>query len=563
MQRIGHVGERPRLAGDWAAGLSADLALVGAPDDRSTAEGRDPTLPPMQRRSGGRGLGAVLFTDIVGSTAIVAEMGNTRWSELVSRHHRIVRRLLGRFDGHEVDTAGDGFFVAFERPADAIRCAVAATEEVRELGIEIRAGVSFGELETVGRKPSGLVVNTAARVMAVAGPGEVLVPGSVKELVPGAGISFADHGVHRLKGFEEEFRLFSVIDVDGREIFPTGARRWALLVGAGVGTLVLVAVAWVLLVGGEPERRPGARGPLQHAVARIDPASGAVRSQIPLGGPGPGGYTGYLPFIARPLAVGEGALWLLRPPVLLHVDPLHEEVRAEPIDVGIGVSETVDVGFDVVWTMIDRTLYRVNPATDELEVALVLPPTGGISTYSLGIANAVWVGVSDGTLVRLDPRSGARDQADTGAAIDALAATKDGVWVFDILAGQVLRVDPSSLRPVGDPIEVEGSFDEVTTDGRYLWVLDRRVGVVTRVDASSNRVTGSARVGDGATSMATGGGDVWIGDRGGSLYRIDASTMQVSAIHVGAEVIGVAFDKSDGTVWVYLGKSTRTSFAAA
>ena len=88
----------------------------------------------MQRRTGGRGLGAVLFTDIVGSTTIAAEMGNTRWGELVARHHRLIRGLIHRFSGREIDTAGDGFFVAFERPADAIRCAVEATEAVRGSG---------------------------------------------------------------------------------------------------------------------------------------------------------------------------------------------------------------------------------------------------------------------------------------------------------------------------------------------------------------------------------------------------------------------------------------------
>ncbi|MCD6022962.1 MAG: Adenylyl cyclase [Actinomycetia bacterium] len=93
-------------------------------------------------------MAAAPFTDVVGSTSIAAEMGNTRWVELVARHHRIVRHQVGRFGGREIDTAGDGFFVTFERPADAIRCAVAAAEAVRELGIEIRAGVSFGELET-------------------------------------------------------------------------------------------------------------------------------------------------------------------------------------------------------------------------------------------------------------------------------------------------------------------------------------------------------------------------------------------------------------------------------
>jgi class 3 adenylate cyclase len=133
----------------------------------------------------------------------------------VARHHRIVRNQLGRSGGREIDTAGDGFFVIFERPADAIRCAVAAVEGVRALGIEIRAGVSFGELDRSGQKPSGLVVNTAARVMAVAGSGEVLVPVSVREIVSGAGISFSEHGTHHLKGLDGEFRLFRVTEVDG------------------------------------------------------------------------------------------------------------------------------------------------------------------------------------------------------------------------------------------------------------------------------------------------------------------------------------------------------------
>lgn len=131
----------------------------------------------MQQRAGGRGLAAILFTDIVGSTLVAAEMGNGRWGELLSRHHRIIRREIRRFGGREVDTAGDGFFVTFERLADAVRM----------LGIEVRAGVSFGELELVDGKAGGLIVNNAARVMSVAGPSEVLVPVSVRDIVPGTG----------------------------------------------------------------------------------------------------------------------------------------------------------------------------------------------------------------------------------------------------------------------------------------------------------------------------------------------------------------------------------------
>ena len=523
----------------------------------------------MQRRTRGRGLGAVLFTDIVGSTAIAAEMGNTRWGELVGRHHRIVRRLIGRFGGHEVDTAGDGFFVTFERPADAIRCAVEATQAVRELGIEIRAGVSFGELETVGRKPGGLVVNTAARVMSVAGPGEVLVPASVRDIVPGGGISFAEHGVHQLKGLDGEFRLFGVTAVDGhevvppleaeeaaerrREIFPTRARRWALLVGVGVGVLALIVAVSIFLSGDGADESPAISGPMQHAVASMDVETGAIESSVSLGGTGPedAGFG----FVDHPLAAGEGGVWLLLPPILLHIDPLHEEVRFDQIEVGLGVGQSVVTGFDAVWVITDTTLYRINPATDEAAVTLRLPAPAGFKTYSLAVANAIWVGTSDGTLVRLDPRTGARDQSETGLAVDELAATKDAVWVADILAEGVMRVDPSTLRPVGDLIEIRGSLDQIVARGEALWVLDKRVGVVTRIDASSNSVSGSARVGDDATDMAVGPDGVWVGDRDGSLYRVDPSSLEVAELPTGAEVLGVAVDENTGSVWVYLGKA--------
>jgi class 3 adenylate cyclase/streptogramin lyase len=520
----------------------------------------------MQRRTGGRGLGAVLFTDIVGSTAIAADMGNTRWAELVARHHRIIRRLVGRFGGHEVDTAGDGFFVTFERPADAIRCAVAAEEAVRELGIEIRAGVSFGELETVGRKAGGLVVNTAARVMAVAGPGEVLVPASVKDIVPGSGIVFVEHGVHQFKGFEGDFRLFKVTDVDGRppappleeqeaagrrsEIFPSGARRVPLVVGLGVGVLaVIVAAVFVVpaLVGQEPVARRGA-GPLRHSVARIDLETGEVRSPISLG-PRPLSFG----FIDHPLAVGEGGVWLIRPPSLLHIDPIYEEVRSELIDVGVDQSQTVVTGFDAVWTLSAETVYRVHPGTDEVEEFLVLPIPSGISTWSLALGEAIWVGVSDGTLVRADPRTGARDQVDTGLSIDAIAATRDVLWVADILAGAVFPFDPDSLQREGRPVEIRGSLDRMVGRGDGLWILDQRAGVVTRIDAVSHAVSDPIRVGSDPTDIAAGLEAVWVGDLDGSLYRIDTSTLEVQEFPVGAEVLGVAVDDDAGSVWVYVG----------
>ena len=144
----------------------------------------------MGRRSGERRfLATVLFTDIVGSTDLAVEFGDRRWRELLARHHAIVRRELKRFEGKEIDTAGDGFFATFESPASAIRCACAASDAVRELGVEIRAGIHVGECEQIGKKVGGIAVHTAARVLAAAQAGVVLVSGTTKELVGGASIS--------------------------------------------------------------------------------------------------------------------------------------------------------------------------------------------------------------------------------------------------------------------------------------------------------------------------------------------------------------------------------------
>jgi class 3 adenylate cyclase len=152
----------------------------------------------------------VLFTDIVGSTTKAAELGGAKWAELVGRHHARVRRQLDRFRGAELDTAGDGFLASFEGPIRAIRCALAIAEAVRDLGLEIRAGVHTGECERVGAKLSGLPVSIGARVAAEAGADEVLVSSTVKDLVVGSGITFEERGEYELKGVPGSWKLYSV-----------------------------------------------------------------------------------------------------------------------------------------------------------------------------------------------------------------------------------------------------------------------------------------------------------------------------------------------------------------
>jgi class 3 adenylate cyclase len=157
-----------------------------------------------------RVLATVLFTDIVGSTAHAVRLGDAQWAELVEHHDAVMRKELERFRGSEVDTAGDGFLATFDGPARAIRCAVAATHAVAEIGIQIRAGVHTGECELVGNKVRGVAVHTGARVAAQAEAGEVLVSSTVKDLVAGAGLQFSDRGDHTFKGVPGTWRLFAV-----------------------------------------------------------------------------------------------------------------------------------------------------------------------------------------------------------------------------------------------------------------------------------------------------------------------------------------------------------------
>lgn len=211
--------------------------------------------------SSGRRVVTVLFTDIVSSTELAAHIGDRRWRELLAEYRGIVRRTLRRTGGREIDDAGDGFFAVFEHPAGAIACACMLSEEVRTKGLEVRSGIHMGEVETVGAKLGGIGVHIGARVCAQAGPGQVLVSGTVRDVVRGSDYGFVDLGAHALRGVPGEMQLFSVTRGDARQIQQgAGSRRRLLIVAAS--SLAAVAVAAVLVVqlvrggGGAPATLP-------------------------------------------------------------------------------------------------------------------------------------------------------------------------------------------------------------------------------------------------------------------------------------------------------------------
>jgi class 3 adenylate cyclase len=158
-----------------------------------------------------RVLATVLFTDIVGSTERVADVGDEAWAQLLEAHHDRVREQLTRFGGREVGTAGDGFLATFDGPARAVMCARAIMDALAPLGLRVRAGVHTGEVELVGSEIRGLAVHIGARIAALAGPHEVLTSRTVKDLVVGSGLVFEDRGTHRLKGVPDEWQVFAVV----------------------------------------------------------------------------------------------------------------------------------------------------------------------------------------------------------------------------------------------------------------------------------------------------------------------------------------------------------------
>jgi class 3 adenylate cyclase len=220
IHRVGDLAmktEEARYMADHIDG--ARLVLVPGDDHLPWVGDTEPILDAMHEfftglpraREIDRVLATVLFTDIVGSTERAAGIGDARWRELLLAHHKIIREELQRFSGTEVDTAGDGFLATFDGPARAVRCALSIVARVRELGIEIRAGVHTGECELMDGHVAGIAVHIGARIAAAAGGSQVLVSSTVKDLVAGSGLRFEDLGTHHLKGVPDDWRLYRAV----------------------------------------------------------------------------------------------------------------------------------------------------------------------------------------------------------------------------------------------------------------------------------------------------------------------------------------------------------------
>jgi class 3 adenylate cyclase/DNA-binding CsgD family transcriptional regulator len=203
-----------------------------APDRRTTPLFSSATVPARVRYGSGgwpvrpareRLITTLLFTDIVGSTQRATELGDRRWAELLAHHHELIERELARHGGRRVSSTGDGVLATFDAPARAVRCALALSEAARALGLELRAGVHTGECEVRNGDVSGLAVHIAARVQAAARPGEVFASRTVRDLVVGSGLVFADRGPRRLRGVPDDWPLFAATE-DAEHPAPAPAK---------------------------------------------------------------------------------------------------------------------------------------------------------------------------------------------------------------------------------------------------------------------------------------------------------------------------------------------------
>jgi class 3 adenylate cyclase/streptogramin lyase len=518
-----------------------------------------------------RRIATVLMLDVVGSTHVAAQLGDARYRELSTRFNRIVRAALKRFSGREEDHAGDGFFATFTQPDSAIRCAAALADEVRSLGIEIRSGIHTGQTESQEGKTHGIAVVIGARVMSLADAGEILVTSTTKELVTGSGFGFEDFSAHELKGVPGTWQVFAVTSVDGEartQPLPAdeaakrlGAirpgtvrerrRRPVLAAGALAGLLAIVAVTYV--VTRQDPSRPVPTDepvPLSEAVVQVDPEREppilkSIAVPVPrINVPGVA-----VPTSSHSMVVGQGSVWTVRFRILFQVDPSRSEVRERhTLEAGISFSVNLAEGSDKIWIAYDGGLDEVNPATGEQREAVRSATDQAVSNDVAFGGGFVWLGSSEGRLVRFDPQTNRQVERDGLDPIDAIAFGHDAVWTIDTVGGTVRAYDPDTMRPRA-PIAVRGT-DSLVAGEEGIWILDRSLGVLTRIDPSTGEVAGDAPVGPNPTGLTSGGGAIWVGDEDGVIRRVDEHTRVVTDIPFGSEIRALAWDDETDTLWV-------------
>jgi YVTN family beta-propeller protein len=494
-----------------------------------------------------------LFTDIEGSTSLLKQL-RERYADVLTEHQRILREVFDEYGGHEIDTQGDAFFVAFGRAKDAVGAAIAAQRRLAEhpwpddVQVRVRMGVHTGEPSAAGKQYVGLVVHRGARISAAGHGGQILVSQSTRELLrddPLPDVSLLDLGEHHLKDLDEPERLFQVLapglDRDfaplktaasapfaGREGELAEAAAAAVrgqprirrrtLIAATFAAAVAGTVAGVLLTqgGGSAARASIAA----NSVGVIDSTSGRIVKAVPVG-TSPGG-----------MAAGAGAIWAVNSDdnTVSRIDPRSNDVR-QTIQVG-GNPAGVAAGGGAIWVTngVNGTVSRIDPAVDRT-VQTIRVGNGPVGV-AVGIGR-VWVANSiDGTVSSID--------AGTGRVIETVPAVPGPtgltvafglIWIVSPSSGVLVALDPSS-GDVVDRIQVGVDPSAVTATAGAVWVANRDDGTVSKISPGAPaHVSAVVAVGRTPEALAPASDGVWVANSGdATLMRIDAAADRVTKV---------------------------------
>lgn len=498
----------------------------------------------------------VLFTDIAGSTELAAELGDRQWRQVLAMHHAFVRVLLRRHGGREIDTAGDGFFATFDQPARAIRCASEIVDGLWAQGLRIRAGLHIGEVEKTGAKVGGVAVHIGSRVASSAEPGEVLISGTLRDLVAGSDFAFVDRGRRELKGVPGEWHLFAVARDGAPDGRPAGlppplaaqalvARPWyrrrgplalaAFAVAAVIGLSVLALASPLGLIAVTP-------GP--DSVARLDPSVDRFTATVRVG--------------REPSAVVAGAdsIWVLNAAdqTVSRIDPGSNTVIATravggtPTDIAFGAESVwIAAGFGLT-SGAEGSVLELDPATNELGRPVAVG--NGLHGIAFGYGS-VWVSNKNaGAVVRIDPDTGEIVATiPVGGGPEGIAAGAGGVWVANSLSPVVVKIDPQTNRVVSQ-ISMRQVSNALAASDDAVWVVSTAANVVTRIDPADGTIATTIEVPGGPVSIVVIGGAAWVAAPGSAgVTRIDADTNSPSAF-VPTQGRPWGLGVADGIVWV-------------
>jgi len=494
-----------------------------------------------------------LFTDIEGSTALLKRLG-ARYGDVLAEHQRILRAAFAAHGGHEVDTQGDSFFVAFPRAKDAVAAAVAAQRDLAAYDwpegarVAVRMGLHTGEPQVGEQRYVGIGVHKAARIGAAGHGGQVLLSSTTRELVEDElppGVTIRDLGERRLKDIERPERLFQ-LEIEGLQSdfaalktldVELRRKRRRLYAGAALIGVLAAAIAIPVFAFGQGGGG-GSANVVPNSVAVIDPTSNKVSGSVPNVGVTPSA-----------IAIGEGSVWVATlSQTVARIDPATLQLQAPVANEATATG--VAVGAGSVWTAnaLLGSVNRIDPSVSAVSATIPdLAPRTGTGTIAVG-EGAAWFASGIGTYTKIDPSTTRQVGGGvSGGSPSAIAVGEGSVWIANSADSTVVRVNPRTAGVVHTYTVGTHPTGVAVGDGA-VWVCASEDDSVTRIDPTSNSAE-TIHVGAGPTAIAYGLGAVWVANgEDGTVSRIDPTARDVQVIEVGNRPSGIV--AGSGSVWV-------------